>query len=127
MAAGIRRKLIVALFCGSASLGACGYPSDVAPFCDVAVPVFEDGSAVRPELENLKRLAVEYLPPESSEPLVVELDLLWAALQGGSNEGYSTGPVAELIGDICDARVRAMISGKPLVIEGQDPTPPMGR
>ena len=89
--------------------------------------MFEDGAAVRPELEDLRRLAVEYLPPESSEPLVAELDLLWAALQGGSNEGYSTLPVAELIADICGAKVGAMVSGKPLVIEGQDPTPPMGR
>ncbi|MEX2622325.1 MAG: hypothetical protein WD651_01200 [Acidimicrobiia bacterium] len=80
---------------------------------------------LRPELENLRRLAIEYLPAENSEPLALELDLLWAALQGGSTAGYSTGAVAGLIGDMCGARVRAIISNPQL--QGSDDPPQPSR
>jgi hypothetical protein len=52
---------------------------------------------------------MEYLPAETAEPLVVEIDVLWEDLQGGS-EGHSTGAVAEFITDICGVSVHAVSS-----------------
>jgi hypothetical protein len=107
----------------AALVAACGYPSQVAPFCEEAVPIIDGRTPYPPEVDMLKALAIQVLPAETAEGMVVELDLLQFELQGDSPPGYSTGAVAQLVTDVCNVEVRAITSNPPLV-GSDDPLQP---
>jgi hypothetical protein len=115
-----------------ATLVACGeseaYPAQVRPFCEVAVTALDGKTPDPQDMGRIEALAAQVLPKEDAQRIIAELELLRSDLQADSAPGYSTVAVTELVGTLCNAPVRAIISNPPLVgVTGDDPPEPHTR